>query len=112
MISRRQAIVTGSAAIAGRAMLFQKPATTLGADAAATSQPGGTPPSAAGDSADPKLDQVPQRPGEPGRDYTPVVTPNGWTLPYKVVEGVKVFHLIAEEVDHEFAPGLHQMLGL
>lgn len=47
------------------------------------------------------------RPGEPGRDYTPVVTPNGWTLPFKVVEGVKVFHLIAEEVmDHEFAPGL------
>jgi FtsP/CotA-like multicopper oxidase with cupredoxin domain len=27
-------------------------------------------------------------------------------LPFKVVGGVKVFHLIAEEVDHEFAPGL------
>jgi FtsP/CotA-like multicopper oxidase with cupredoxin domain len=45
-------------------------------------------------------------PGEPGKDYTPVITPNGSTLPYKVVEGVKVFHLIAGEVDHEFAPGL------
>jgi manganese oxidase len=45
-------------------------------------------------------------PGEPGRDYTPVITPNGSTLPYRVVEGVKVYHLIAEEVDHEFAPGL------
>jgi FtsP/CotA-like multicopper oxidase with cupredoxin domain len=45
-------------------------------------------------------------PGEPGRDYTPVITPNGTTLPYKVIDGVKVFHLIAEEVDHEFAPGL------
>ena len=45
-------------------------------------------------------------PGEPGKDYTPVITPNGSTLPYKVVGGVKVFHLIAEEVDHEFAPGL------
>jgi len=45
-------------------------------------------------------------PGEPGRDYTPVITPNGATLPSKVVDGVKVFHLIAEEVDHEFAPGL------
>src|SRR4029077_11531114 len=45
-------------------------------------------------------------PGEPGKDYTPVITPNGSTLPYKVVEGIKVFHLIAEEVDHEFAPGL------
>jgi FtsP/CotA-like multicopper oxidase with cupredoxin domain len=27
-------------------------------------------------------------------------------LPWKVVDGVKVYHLIAEEVDHEFAPGL------
>jgi len=45
-------------------------------------------------------------PGEPGRDYTPVIIPNGSTLPYKVVGNVKVFHLIAEEVDHEFAPGL------
>jgi FtsP/CotA-like multicopper oxidase with cupredoxin domain len=45
-------------------------------------------------------------PGEPGKDYTPVITPNGSTLPYRVVGGVKVFHLIAEEVDHEFAPGL------
>jgi FtsP/CotA-like multicopper oxidase with cupredoxin domain len=47
------------------------------------------------------------KPGAPGADYTPVVTPNGWTLPYRVVNGVKVFHLVAEEVpDHEFAPGL------
>ncbi len=27
-------------------------------------------------------------------------------VPFKVVRGVKVFHLITEEVDHEFAPGL------
>src|SRR6516165_1610448 len=45
-------------------------------------------------------------PGESGKDYSPVITPNGSTLPYKVIGGVKVFHLIAEEVDHEFAPGL------
>ncbi|HWB19308.1 MAG TPA: copper oxidase [Phycisphaerales bacterium] len=45
-------------------------------------------------------------PGEPGRDYQPVVVPNGWTLPYKVVDGVKVFHLVAEEVEQEFATGL------
>ncbi len=45
-------------------------------------------------------------PGEPGRDYTPVIVPNGWTLPFKVVDGVKVFHLVAEEVEHEFAEGL------
>jgi manganese oxidase len=45
-------------------------------------------------------------PGEPGRDYTSVITPDGTALPYKVIDGVKIFHLIAEEVDHEFAPGL------
>lgn len=47
------------------------------------------------------------RPGEPGKDYTPVITPNGATLPYKVIDGIKVFHLIAEEVNgHEFAKGI------
>ena len=37
--------------------------------------------------------------------YRPVHTPNGWTLPHKVVDGVKEFHLVAEEIEHEFAPG-------
>jgi manganese oxidase len=45
-------------------------------------------------------------PGEPGKDYSPVITPNGAALPFQIVGGVKVFHLVAEEVDHEFAPGL------
>ncbi len=45
-------------------------------------------------------------PGLPGQDYTPVITPNSATLPWKIVDGVKVYHLIAEEVKHEFAPGL------
>jgi len=45
-------------------------------------------------------------PGRPGKDYTPVVVPNGAKLPWKVVDGVKVFHMVAQEVDHEIAPGL------
>jgi hypothetical protein len=45
-------------------------------------------------------------PGELGRDYTPVVTPNGVTLAPKIVDGVKVYHLIAEPLRHEIAPGL------
>lgn len=45
-------------------------------------------------------------PGEPGKDYTPVVTPNNVSLPWKMVNGVKVYHLIAEEVEHQFAPEL------
>ena len=40
-----------------------------------------------------------------GHPYTPVRTLNGWTLPYTVKNGVKEFHLVAEEVEHEFAPG-------
>jgi len=41
-----------------------------------------------------------------GVGYKPVITPNGLTLPWKMVNGVKVYHLIAEPVTHEFAPGL------
>jgi len=40
------------------------------------------------------------------RDYTPVHTLNGTTLEFKVVDDVKVMHLIAGEIEHEFAPGL------
>src|SRR5262245_57061898 len=43
---------------------------------------------------------------EKRQGYTPVVTPNGATLPYKMENGVKVFHLTAEPVKHELAPGL------
>jgi FtsP/CotA-like multicopper oxidase with cupredoxin domain len=45
-------------------------------------------------------------PGQPDTDYRPVITPNNPKLAWKVVDGVKVFHLIAQEVDHDFAPGL------
>lgn len=37
--------------------------------------------------------------------YLPTRTLNGWTLPYTLKDGVKEFHLVAEEIDHEFAPG-------
>lgn len=38
--------------------------------------------------------------------YTPVVTPNGSTLPWKMVDGVKEFHLAVEEIEWEVAPGM------
>ncbi len=44
--------------------------------------------------------------GRPGVDYTPVVVPNGAKLRWKLVDGVKVFHMVAGEVLHEVAPGL------
>ncbi len=39
-------------------------------------------------------------------EATPITTPNGVSLPFRTVNGVKVFHLTAEPVQHEFAPGL------
>ena len=40
-----------------------------------------------------------------GRPYRPVVTLNGWTLPWRMNNGVKEFHLVAEPVVREVAPG-------
>jgi FtsP/CotA-like multicopper oxidase with cupredoxin domain len=44
-------------------------------------------------------------PGMPGKDYTPVHKLNGTTVPWKIVDGVKIFHLTTSEFIHEFAPG-------
>ena len=41
-----------------------------------------------------------------GRPYNPVVTLNGWTLPWRMNNGVKEFHLVAEPVVRELAPGM------
>ncbi|MRX10283.1 multicopper oxidase domain-containing protein [Pseudoduganella sp. FT25W] len=41
-----------------------------------------------------------------GRPYNPVVTLNGWTLPWRMKDGVKEFHLLAEPVVREIAPGM------
>ncbi len=98
MVTRREAMFASLAGAGGAALLVAREAlgapNVTGTKVWEASYAGGDP--------DAKAD----RPGEPGRDYTPVVTPNGSALPYKVVGGVKVFHLVAEEVDHEFAPGL------
>lgn len=41
-----------------------------------------------------------------GRPYNPVVTLNGWTLPWRMNGNIKEFHLIAEPVVREIAPGM------
>jgi FtsP/CotA-like multicopper oxidase with cupredoxin domain len=40
-----------------------------------------------------------------GPPYNPVVTLNGWTLPWRMNGGVKEFHLVAEPVVREMAKG-------
>ncbi|KFL37862.1 multicopper oxidase family protein [Arenimonas donghaensis] len=39
------------------------------------------------------------------RAHGRVRTLNGWSLPHRMNGGVKEFHLVAEEFEHEFAPG-------
>ena len=41
-----------------------------------------------------------------GRPYNPVVTLNCWTCPWRMRNGVKEFHLVAEPVVREIAPGI------
>ena len=54
------------------------------------------------DSADTSPPLVPAT----GRPYDPVVTLNGWTAPWRMKDGVKEFHLVAEPVEREIAPGM------
>ncbi len=53
--------------------------------------------------------QAPLHPSS-GRPYHPVVTLNGWSLPFRMNKGVKEFHLVAEPVVREFAPGMNARL--
>ena len=48
----------------------------------------------------------PPMPAPPRGPFTPVITPNGSTLPWTMKGGVKEFHLVAEPVKREFAPGM------
>jgi FtsP/CotA-like multicopper oxidase with cupredoxin domain len=56
-------------------------------------------------STDKPVTQPPLTPNT-GRPYQPVVTLNGWTLPWRMNAGVKEFHLVAEPVVREIAPGM------
>ena len=105
--TRRKIVASGAAALAGSAALLKPPA-AVAQEAAPATRPKDNNFDFKDDNAlrgnDPRP-QTPLPPGEAGKDYTPVVVPNGWTLPYQVVDGVKVFHLVAEEVpNHEFVP--------
>src|SRR5690625_1887329 len=95
-ITRRTMLARSSAVLAGGAAVLGIPGALAaeGGEAMRTT----IPPEA--------LDAGALPPARPRKDYTPVITPNGETLPYQLVGGVKVFHLVAEELSHEFAPGL------
>jgi FtsP/CotA-like multicopper oxidase with cupredoxin domain len=102
-LSRREALRTGGVAIAGGALLLSKRGTTFAQDVPGAKGPRRESAEGVGGS---HASDASLPPGEEGKDYRAVVVPNGKALPWKIVDGVKVYHLIAEEVDHEFAPGL------
>ncbi len=79
MITRRR-ILSGGALAAGGAALAERFASVVAGTARAESAPRGA--------------------------YTPVVTPDGATLPFVMKDGVKEFRLTAEPVKQEFAPGM------
>ena len=89
MVSRRQFLQGSGAAMLGAAVVSK---------AGAASLPEA--PLQSGAATQPPL--VPAS----GRPYNPVVTLNGWTLPWRMRNGWKEFHLIAEPVEREFAPGM------
>ncbi|HJV85331.1 MAG TPA: copper oxidase [Noviherbaspirillum sp.] len=45
-----------------------------------------------------------------GRPFHPVVTLNGWSAPWRMKDGWKEFHLVAEPVIREIAPGMKATL--
>jgi FtsP/CotA-like multicopper oxidase with cupredoxin domain len=53
-----------------------------------------------------KPSSAPPLPPAAGRPYRPVVTLNGWSLPFRMNGNVKEFHLVAEPVERELAPGM------
>ncbi len=53
--------------------------------------------------------QIPPTPPN-GRPFQPMVTLNGWSLPWRMKAGVKEFHLVAEPVLREIAPGMNARL--
>ena len=86
MINRRQLLVGGAASVlAGKLGIREAAAQT------------GLSPTAQVENLQPMADSA--------RAFVPVITPNGRSLPWRIRDGVKEFHLIAEEVEHEFAPG-------
>jgi hypothetical protein len=100
MINRRQ-IIAGVAAAAGATALPHQPALAQNPFRQTVAGPG---PTARNDRRPAWMRDPHPEPGEPGKHYRPTVTLNGSTLPWKLVDGVKVFHITCDEVWHEFVP--------
>ncbi len=103
-VPRRTALLAGLGAFAAPGILARTHAATPASNP--RRNPNYVPPASSPPRPWERASETWYAPGEPGKDYTPVFTPNGISLPFKVVDGVKVYHLVAEEIVHEVAQGL------
>lgn len=88
-----------------RDLLLAAGAATLAPAIARAQAPATAPPTGPRAAGDPPRDADGESHERHTQGYMPVRTLNGWTLPYRMNDGVKEFHLVAEEIEHEFAPG-------
>ena len=82
MLSRRNFLAGSAIALAGAGLVSRSQAAAI-PEASTMASPAMQPPLAP----------------PPGQAYQPVVTLNGWTLPWRMNGEWKEFHLIAEEVE-------------
>ena len=85
-----------------RNFLHTAGATLLGAAAVSRAGAAALPEAVVQTSASMQLPPLPPN----GRPYQPLVTLNGWSLPWRMKDNVKEFHLVAEPVVREIAPGM------
>jgi FtsP/CotA-like multicopper oxidase with cupredoxin domain len=90
MFSRRNFLTSSAVVLAGAAMVSSRSQAAAIPEAPTNASPAMQPP------------LVPTN----GQDYQPVVTLNGWTLPWRMNGDWKEFHLVAEPVVREIAPGM------
>ncbi len=82
MITRRQMLISTGTALAGGSLLRSAVAQEA------------------------RTGSAEERGNSQAASYRQVITPNGSTLPWTMKNGVKEFHLVAEPVTREFAPGM------
>lgn len=92
MVSRR-GFLAGAATILGAGLVSRSGAASIPEAAVASSASTLPPPSPPN-----------------GRPFNPVVTLNGWSAPWRMKDGWKEFHLVAEPVIRELAPGMKATL--
>ncbi len=110
-VSRRTLLQSGlaaSAALVGGRVASAAPGgpgTMAGAPPAAPADPAAPAQEAPAAASAPRTAGA-ARSSIPSSGLGSVIVPNGTTLPYTTKRGVKIFHLVAEQIRHEITPGL------